>query len=76
MRTLNSVFCILSSVFCILPCTAAIIDRIAITVANQVITESQIDDEIRVTAFLNREPLDLSAAAKKQAAGRLIEQAR
>ncbi len=51
-----------------------IIDRIAITVANQVVTESQIDEEIRVTAFLNRDPLDLSAAAKKDAASRLIEQ--
>lgn len=52
-----------------------IIDRIAITVANQVITESQIDDEIRVTAFLNRDQLDLSASAKEQAAARLVEQA-
>ena len=52
-----------------------IIDRIAITVANQVITETQIDEEIRVTAFLNREKADLSAASRKQAAGRLIEQA-
>jgi hypothetical protein len=55
--------------------SAEIIDRIAITVSNQVITESQIDEEIRVTAFLNREKLDVSADARKQAAGRLIEQA-
>jgi antitoxin component of MazEF toxin-antitoxin module len=54
---------------------AEIIDRIVITVGNQVITQSQVDDEIRVTAFLNREKLDLSAEAKKQEAGRLIEQA-
>jgi parvulin-like peptidyl-prolyl isomerase len=52
-----------------------VIDRIAITVANQVITESQVDEEVRVTAFLNREKLDLSSAAKKAAAGRLIDQA-
>jgi len=52
-----------------------IIDRIAVTVAKQVITESQIDDEIRVTAFLNREKSDLSAAARKEASARLIEQA-
>jgi hypothetical protein len=52
-----------------------IIDRIAIAVGNQVITESQIDDEIRVTAFLNRENVVLNAAARKQAAARLIEQA-
>lgn len=54
---------------------AEIIDRIAITVANQVITESQIDDEVRLTEFLNQEPLSLAPADKKKAAGRLIEQA-
>jgi len=52
-----------------------IIDKIVITVANQVITQSQIDDEIRVTAFLNREKVDLSADARKQADARLVEQA-
>jgi hypothetical protein len=72
---LSSVFCILYSVFCILPLSADIIDRIAITVGNQVITDSQIDDEIRITAFLNRDKADLSAAGKKIAAARLIEQA-
>jgi peptidyl-prolyl cis-trans isomerase SurA len=69
---------ILASGFCILNsfvASAEIIDRIVITVGNQVITQSQIDDEIRVTAFLNREPADLGADARKQAAGRLIEQA-
>jgi antitoxin component of MazEF toxin-antitoxin module len=54
---------------------AEIIDRIVITAGNQVITQSQVDEEIRVTAFLNREKVDLSADARKQAAGRLIEQA-
>ena len=57
------------------PLSAEIIDRIAITVANQVITESQIDEEIRITAFLNRDKLDVSADARKQAASRLIQQA-
>jgi hypothetical protein len=56
------------------PLSADIIDRIAIIVGKQVITESQIDQEIRITAFLNREKPDVSAAAKKQAASRLIEQ--
>lgn len=54
---------------------ATVIDRIAITVANQVITASQVDEEVRVTEFLNREKLDLSPAEKKAAAGRLIDQA-
>jgi len=54
---------------------ADIIDRIAISVGSQVITESQIELELRLTAFLNSDKLDLSDAEKKKAAGRLIEQA-
>jgi len=69
-----SAFCLLFSV-CLGPLSAEIIDRIAITVGNQVITESQVDEEIRITAFLNREKLDINASARKQAATRLIEQA-
>jgi len=76
---LNSGFWILNSIFWILLVVfpsalfPEIIDKIVITVANQVITQSQIDDEIRVTAFLNREKVDLSAEARKQAAARLVE---
>lgn len=54
---------------------AEVIDRMAISVGNQVITESQIDEELRVTAFLNNETADLSADEKKKAAARLIDQA-
>lgn len=57
------------------PSLADIIDRIAITVGNQVITETQIEEELRVSAFLNRDKLDLGLSARKQAAQRLIEQA-
>jgi len=54
---------------------ADIIDRIAISVANQVVTESQVDEEVRVTAFLNNEPLVLTPEERKKAAGRLVDQA-
>jgi hypothetical protein len=54
---------------------AEIIDRIAISADDQVITESQIENDVRLTAFLNGEQPDLSAAGKKKAADRLIEQA-
>jgi hypothetical protein len=54
---------------------AEIIDRIAISAGNQVITESQVDEDIRLTAFLNHDKLDLSIAERKKAGGRLIEQA-
>jgi len=53
---------------------AEIIDRVAISVGNQVITEGQVDLEVRVTDFLNHESLDLSAMQRKKAADRLIEQ--
>jgi hypothetical protein len=74
VRIPTALFWILTSVFCI-PAFPEIIDRIVITVGTQVITQSQVDDEIRLTGFLNREKLDLSADARKQAASRLIEQA-
>jgi peptidyl-prolyl cis-trans isomerase SurA len=57
-----------------LACRAEIIDRIAVTVGNGVITESEILREIRLTAFLNGEPLDFSPAAKRKTAERLVEQ--
>jgi hypothetical protein len=53
---------------------AAIVDRVAITVGNKVITESEIDLRIRLTAFENDEKPDLGPAARRQAAQRLIDQ--
>lgn len=53
---------------------AEIIDRIAVTLDNQVITASEIALEIRLTAFLNGDTLDVSPAARRKAADRLIEQ--
>ncbi len=54
--------------------SATIIDRIAVTVGNRVITSSDIDRDIRVTAFLNGQPPDQSAANKRATAERLVEQ--
>jgi hypothetical protein len=51
-----------------------VLDRIAVTVGNDVITDSEVEQEIRVTAFLNRAAADLSATAKRQAAERLVDQ--
>jgi hypothetical protein len=53
---------------------AEIIDRIAVTIGDRVITEQQLIHEIRIAAFLNRNTPDLSAAAKRAAAERLIKQ--
>jgi hypothetical protein len=56
------------------PFGAVIVDRVAITVGNKVITESEIDLRIRLTAFENGEQPDFSLTARRQAAQRLIEQ--
>ncbi len=54
---------------------AVILDRIAVTAGRHAIKTSDIERDLRATDFLNREPLDLTAAAKKTAAERLIDQA-
>jgi hypothetical protein len=52
-----------------------IIDRIAIVVNSQMIKQSDINRDLRVTDFLNHEPLSFSPTAEKKAATRLIDQA-
>jgi peptidyl-prolyl cis-trans isomerase SurA len=51
-----------------------VLDRIAVVVGKHVIKESDIQLDLRLTEFLNREPLNLSAAARRQSAERLIDQ--
>ena len=53
---------------------AELLDKLAITVGRQVITELQLDEEIRVTDFLNRQPIIRDAAARRTAADRLVQQ--
>ncbi len=53
---------------------ADIIDRIAVSVGSSVITTSDLDREIRVTAFLNGIQPDFSPAARRATADRMIEQ--
>ena len=71
---LHSLF-IASVFFLAAPASAEIIDRIAVTVGKHAIKLSDIDRDLRVTSFLNREPLDLSSNARRAAAERLIDQA-
>ncbi len=56
------------------PLRGEIVDRIAIAVGHQVITEVQVDEEVRVTAFQNHAPVSMTAAARRDAANRLIAQ--
>ncbi len=56
------------------PPGTVILDRIAVVVGKRVIKSSDISRDMRITAFLNREPLVLNAANKKKAADRLVDQ--
>lgn len=53
---------------------AEIVDRVAIYSGTQVITELQLDEEMRVTAFLNRKPAVRTVDSRRAAAGRLVDQ--
>ena len=63
--------------FAILMALAAhgeILDRIAVTVGKQVITESDVIRDLRVSALLDQRPVDLSGEQKRKAAERLVDQ--
>jgi len=64
----------LVSLLLVLPICGEIVDRIAITVEHQVITELQIDEELRVTAFLNHSKISFDLDARRAAADRLVAQ--
>ncbi len=53
---------------------ADIIDRIAVSVGNRVITTSDLDREIRVTAFLNGVKPDFTNTGKRATVERMVEQ--
>ena len=53
---------------------AQVIDRIAVTVGADVFTETEVLEQLRLTALLNGQKPDESPAARRQAADRLVEQ--
>jgi hypothetical protein len=54
--------------------SAQVIDRVAVVVGKDVITETEVVQEARLEAFLNQSALDLGAEARKTAAERLVNQ--
>lgn len=69
------VFTFLASVLLLsIPARADVVDRIAAAINNRAIKESQVERDMRLTAFLNGTPLEQTAAAKHKAADRLIDQ--
>ena len=56
------------------PVLAETLDRVAVSVGQEVITETQIILDLRVDAFLDRTRVDLSSAARRKSAERLVDQ--
>jgi len=54
---------------------AEVLDRIAVTVGNRVITDSDVRREIRLSAWMNGTPPDFSPASRRRTAERLVERA-
>ncbi|MGD1071961.1 MAG: hypothetical protein ABSB15_17650 [Bryobacteraceae bacterium] len=57
-----------------LPAPGVLVDRVAIAAGNKVITDSEIDLRIRLTAFQNAEKSVFTLEARKKAAQLLIDQ--
>lgn len=53
---------------------SATVDRIAVVVDKTVFTEGEMLEDLRLTQFLNRQPLDTSPAARREAAEHLVDQ--
>ena len=53
---------------------AVVVDRVAVIVGRRAVKTSDIDRDLRVSSFLNRQPLDQTPAARRKAAERLIDQ--
>jgi hypothetical protein len=54
--------------------SATLLDRIEVVVDHQVITELALEEDIRVTAFLNEAPVSASIEQRRAAVSRLIDQ--
>src|ERR1700692_3192666 len=54
---------------------AVVVDRMAVVVGRRVVKTSDIQRDLRLTEFINRQTLNLSAAEMRKSADRLIDQA-
>ena len=59
---------------CVLLSSAAVLDRIAVVVGNTVLTESEVDEELRLEQFMASRPPDFSPQQRRAAADRLVDQ--
>lgn len=65
---------LLLTVAAVLALSSEVIDRVAVSVENDVIPESEILRQMRLTALLNGEPVSITPEKKRETAERLVEQ--
>ena len=70
-RAALSLFCYMAAVHSVY---GVIVDRIAIRVGNAIVKDSDISRNLRVTDFLNDQPLRMTEADRREAGKRLIDQ--
>jgi hypothetical protein len=58
----------------LIACGAVVLDRIAVVAGNHPIKLSDIERDVRLTEFINREPISFTTDAKRASAERLITQ--
>ena len=73
-RRFSPVLKIAAALLLVFVLTAEIVDRVEIAIGHEVITASQVEEELRVAALLNHAPLEINPAARRAAAGRLVQQ--
>jgi hypothetical protein len=62
------------TLFVVLLASAATLDRVAVVVGKDVLTEGEVEEEARLEGFTASAPPDLSPARRREAADRLVDQ--
>jgi hypothetical protein len=65
---------VLWSVLLVCAVQAVVVDRIVISVGDKIVTESELGERIRLTAFQNHEKPDFSLASRQKTAQLLVDQ--
>ncbi len=58
----------------LVPSPSTVADRVAVVINKKIITQSELEDDLRLTEFINGQPLDLGPLARREAAEHLVDQ--
>ncbi len=69
----RGIILLLASPWTVSPAAAEIIDKVAAVVGKGVITASEVEEQLRLEALFNRDPIDLSKGKRRDTLARLID---